>query len=449
MVVVPIRTVARDEPADEPADEQADDQLLHDQAAIGPDSSAIESPTKERPNNTSGAGLVDHLQAEHTKALDKGAALSAQLNDTRYELDDAREELVELKTELERRDAVIKFLDEKLQKAGSGNHGRRKTVSGRSRTVVEEEEDPQEQDEETDDDDNEDEEPGLAARGKGKRLSVKVPDAPVLTDGAEPSYDDWVMKIEHKLKANADHFPSAQHKIGYIQNRLGGFASRQVLPRLRKESLNRIRRPEQIFEVLDESFADPDRRKTARREFHSLYQNRNSFAAFWSDFRRISVDLGLDEQTLVDELRERVNGRMKTAMVQDIGPTTLAALARRCRQYERNLIDADAQKPSFAQKPPFVQRSNLSAPTPTVLARAPDTRPAYDRQPQQQRLYRPPHHDPAKEQLMQQGKCFVCSKEGHVARECPEKRGQATVREVTIQEPTADGQQSDQAAGNA
>jgi hypothetical protein len=48
------------------------------------------------------------------------------------------------------------------------------------------------------------------------------------------------------------------------------------------------------------------------------------------------------------------------------------------------------------------------------------------------RLYRAPHSDPAKEKLMQEGRCFVCQQAGHRAIECPEKEKQkARVHEVS------------------
>ena len=41
-----------------------------------------------------------------------------------------------------------------------------------------------------------------------KTKSTKLLDPPILIDGKEPAYDDWVAKMQSKLEANQDHFPT-------------------------------------------------------------------------------------------------------------------------------------------------------------------------------------------------------------------------------------------------
>lgn len=38
-----------------------------------------------------------------------------------------------------------------------------------------------------------------------KQKTVKIPDPPMLTDGKEPQFDNWMLLITQKLEANADH----------------------------------------------------------------------------------------------------------------------------------------------------------------------------------------------------------------------------------------------------
>ena len=54
--------------------------------------------------------------------------------------------------------------------------------------------------------------------------SAKVADPPLLTDGTDPTFDNWKLQLQDKLKVNADHFPNAQAKMAYVFGRTGGNA---------------------------------------------------------------------------------------------------------------------------------------------------------------------------------------------------------------------------------
>jgi len=101
--------------------------------------------------------------------------------------------------------------------------------------------------------------------------STKLPDPPILTDGKEPAYDDWIAKMQSKLEANQDHFPTQALQIGYIQSRVAGTAALHINPRLRPTAVNKFKTANEIFEVLDKVFSDPDRRYTARQAYRKLY----------------------------------------------------------------------------------------------------------------------------------------------------------------------------------
>jgi len=163
-----------------------------------------------------------------------------------------------------------------------------------------------------------------------KNKSTKLPDPPILTDGKEPAYDDWLAKMQSKLEANQDHFPTQALQIGYIQSRVAGTAALHINPRLRPSAANKFKSAEEIFEVLDKVFSDPDRKYTARQAYRKLYQNKDTFATFWAEFQRLTVELDIDEETLIDDLRHKVNSKMQNALVTEINPTSLHALARKC-----------------------------------------------------------------------------------------------------------------------
>jgi hypothetical protein len=105
----------------------------------------------------------------------------------------------------------------------------------------------------------------------GKSKSTKLPNPPILTDGKEPTYDDWVAKMQSKLKANHDHFPTQALQIRYIQSRVASTAALHINPRLHPTAVNRFKTTGEVFEVLEKVFGDPDRKYTARQAYRKLY----------------------------------------------------------------------------------------------------------------------------------------------------------------------------------
>jgi hypothetical protein len=60
------------------------------------------------------------------------------------------------------------------------------------------------------------------ASGSGK--ATKLPDPPILTDGKHPTFENWRIQTQDKLRVNTDHFQSMEAKKAYVFNRTGGDA---------------------------------------------------------------------------------------------------------------------------------------------------------------------------------------------------------------------------------
>lgn len=82
--------------------------------------------------------------------------------------------------------------------------------------------------------------------------------------------------MQGKLSANHDHYPTESLRMGYVENQVGGAASKHLALRLRERSTNAFTSADELFEVLERVYADPNRRHTALTEFRKLYQaNKN------------------------------------------------------------------------------------------------------------------------------------------------------------------------------
>jgi len=269
-----------------------------------------------------------------------------------------------------------------------------------------------------------------------EKRSTKLPDAPVLTDGKEPQFTAWLIQIQGKLEANADHYPTEALKISYVATRCGGLAASNIQPRLRRDATKPFHTANEVLEVLERTFGDPFRKRTARNEFRNLKQGNRDFNSFWSDFQRLTADMDESEETLVEDLRHKVSIELRTALAADRNTTDLFELAQSCQYIDQELRDVGRARQNLSRFTPRLVSTTASASprtavqekttTTTTSTSAPRTTfsPAARAPYVPRNEYRPPrnpHTDAMKEKLMREGKCFHCQKSGHVARECPDK----------------------------
>ena len=145
-------------------------------------------------------------------------------------------------------------------------------------------------------------------------LSTKLPDPPVFNGdtGSKVSFIDWKLRIQDKLRLNADHYPSSDFQVAYIITRLGGEAVQHTLPRRRKGTYVSA---DELLNYLSDLYETPLEisQQEDRRAYRELQQGNQSFPEFYKKFMRYESQ-NPDPEQLAFDLQDKVNIRLRKAL---------------------------------------------------------------------------------------------------------------------------------------
>ncbi|KAL8801089.1 MAG: hypothetical protein Q9200_007052 [Gallowayella weberi] len=207
--------------------------------------------------------------------------------------------------------------------------------------------------------------PPLQLVRPARRARIRWPDAPILDDGVNPTFEDWAWHV--RVKCERD-YPDADDQINYACIRTAGIAAACLRPRMANTSVITRGKPfVDLDDLIDHlSFlGDPDPRQTASDKLYSLFQEDNEpFATFWPKFATLIVELtDYPERAKVNELSGKLNLRLRKAWdLQVPRPETLLAARAYLHQVDPNQRATDelfasrllpqmhAEKPT--EKPP-------------------------------------------------------------------------------------------------
>lgn len=144
-----------------------------------------------------------------------------------------------------------------------------------------------------------------------KERSSKLPDPPLFKGDDNPSWDEWSTAVEHKLRANRDHYDNESMRIAYVAGRTTGKPNDHIRPRLSRRSKRPYETVDELLDHLSEIYEDPTQDSAARAQLASLRQGAMPFKDFYAEFDRLTGLAGItNDQTLRDELANKLNTKM-------------------------------------------------------------------------------------------------------------------------------------------
>jgi hypothetical protein len=262
------------------------------------------------------------------------------------------------------------------------------------------------------------------------KKSTKIPDPPILTDGKDPKFEDWLLRIKDKLAANEDHYPTPSLRLAYVKSRCGGRAAEHLITRSRDEALNKYTDSIDVLDHLKTIYQDVNRVIFAKGKFRNLYMKpADKFQDFLSEFSYLAQESGLSEPEWKEELYHRINVEMQRAVMRESTDEgygfrdfseVCTRMANRLEQISLKEQRGKNQTSQTTSAKTTNRETTHTAAKPSSIGRTQSTNIAAGVQ------GRLTTKDRA--HLLEAGKCFYCKQKGHIARECPIKKDTADLK---------------------
>jgi hypothetical protein len=249
--------------------------------------------------------------------------------------------------------------------------------------------------------------------------STKIPDPEPLSDGKDPTFENWKIQIQGKFVVNHDHFSTDQAKMIYIFGRTQGDAQNALKTRY-ETAKNPFQTSQDMIDHLSNIYLDPYKVENARQDYRRLNMRpAQTFTEFYTKFLQLAGDAEIPQDDWRPDLYEKLTFDLRRAIlpVYDV-LADHQALADKCRRVDQDLKrlkettdrikarnnNASGSKPSGQNAP-----TNPKPATPTSASQGSTL----------SNKIRPTYDDPKKQALSREGKCFKCRQFGHFAKNCP------------------------------
>ena len=100
--------------------------------------------------------------------------------------------------------------------------------------------------------------------------SIKLLDSSLFKDSSQ-NVNNWLSRMQNKLKTNKNHFSIKELKIVYIESRVSEAAIKHIASRMRNTSLNLFLKVEEVLSIINKMYDNLNHCHTTQRQYLKLY----------------------------------------------------------------------------------------------------------------------------------------------------------------------------------
>ncbi len=171
--------------------------------------------------------------------------------------------------------------------------------------------------------------------------SIKLSNSSLFEDSLQ-NVNNWLSRMQNKLKTNKNHFSIEELKIIYIESRVSEAAIKHIASRMQDIFLNSFLEVEEVLSIINKMYDNLNRYHTTQRQYLKLYQNKISFHEFWMKFQRFSAELEYNNEILLDDLQHKISSDLQRATLNE-RITNLNEFVNICMQVNVRLTELNAR----------------------------------------------------------------------------------------------------------
>ena len=170
--------------------------------------------------------------------------------------------------------------------------------------------------------------------------SLTTHNVQTLSDGLDPTYEAWSIQLEGKFLEPQFQDCKEQVRRHYLFSTTSGVAQKHLLPRMLRTANDPFRSVNQMLEVLETAFVNPNRVREATMEYRQLTMGATeAFVDFRTKFLLLAEEASVPEATRRLDLYDKITTDLQILLVPvlDTLPTfnSLATRAMAVDQEQR------------------------------------------------------------------------------------------------------------------